>query len=235
EALALLRSAEFVQKICGEVEEGATPHVTAFAEGLSLQDFWLVWGLGLEAQKKKDKGEQEKLLSDFVLQVQRALARARVEAEKRVHKKSPHVYLGSSPACTGGYNWKPKRKEPLTDQQRFQRSGYNYLCYSDSCTTGLYCLDPTPPGPPEPEAPCPECEEAARQKRVEFVNEILRQFRAEKAKEEADEIAPPPLGEGAPKEQERAGHTDAALSRPAATLSQGERGTDEAHLKGPGP
>ncbi|MEW6777774.1 MAG: hypothetical protein AB1405_15865 [Bdellovibrionota bacterium] len=41
--------------------------------------------------------------------------------------------------------------------------------------------------------------------------------------------APPPLGEGAAEQRER------ALSRPAATLSQGERGIDEISLKGPAP
>ncbi|MEW6774992.1 MAG: hypothetical protein AB1405_01740 [Bdellovibrionota bacterium] len=38
------------------------------------------------------------------------------------------------------------------------------------------------------------------------------------------EIAPPPLGEGAAERRERANHAEAALSRPSATLSQGERG-----------
>ncbi|MEW6776913.1 MAG: hypothetical protein AB1405_11505, partial [Bdellovibrionota bacterium] len=56
--------------------------------------------------------------------------------------------------------------------------------------------------------------------------------------------APPPLGEGAAERRERADHTDAALSRDfglgasrpdGATLSQGERGTDEISSKGPGP
>ncbi|MEW6778172.1 MAG: hypothetical protein AB1405_17885, partial [Bdellovibrionota bacterium] len=193
EALALLRSAEFVQKVCDAVEKkGATPHVIAFAEGFSLEDFWLVWGLGLEAQKKKDKSERGKLFSDFVLQVQRALARARVEAEKRVFEKSPHIYLGSSPACTGGFHWKRKNSEPLSPEELFQRSGAWYLRHSEACTSGPYCLDPTPPAaPPEPEAPCKLCEEAAQEKRTDFIKELLRQIDEKIAREKAEESSAP--------------------------------------------
>ncbi len=196
--MGLLRSAEFVKKVCDAVgTEGATPHVAAFARGLSLKDFWLVWGVGLQAQEKKDADEQEKLLADFVHQVQVALAKARLDAEKRVFKRSPHIYLGSSPACTGGSRWKRKNGEPLSPEELFQLSGAWYLRYGEACTSGAYSLDPVPPGPPEYEPPCPQCEEAARQKRVEFVNEILRRVDEKKAREKAEESTPHPSASGA--------------------------------------
>ncbi|MEW6776873.1 MAG: hypothetical protein AB1405_11300 [Bdellovibrionota bacterium] len=251
-AVKLVRSEKFVKDVCGKVEKGCTPHVVAFAKGLPLKDFWTIWALGLAAEEKeeKDRDEREKTFAQFVHQVQLALAEARIDAEMRVHKKSPHVYLESSPACTGGGSWKRKRNEPPTDEERFERNPLEYLRYAESCIAGPYSLDPA--ARKEFETPCVQCQISRREEAARIVSEAMKKVREEKARKErgAGELAPPPLGEGAAERRERADRagttlSDSALSRDfglgasrpgGATLSQGERGmNDPENGRGPGP
>ncbi|MEW6776593.1 MAG: hypothetical protein AB1405_09890 [Bdellovibrionota bacterium] len=245
-AVKLVRSEKFVKDVCGKVEKGCTPHVVAFARGLLLRDFWIVWALGLGAQEKdeKDRDGREKTFADFVHKIQLALAEARLNAEERVHAKNPQVYLESSPACTGGGSWNRKRSEPPTEEELFEQSPLKYLRYAESCIAGAYSLDPAPRRGPEFETPCEQCRVGMFEEIAAAAREALGEHAEEvevdlgprcRALETSTKIAPPPLGEGAAEQRERADHagttlSDSALSRPSATLSQGERG-----IKGPAP
>ncbi len=236
-AVKLVRLEKFVKDVCGKVEKGCTPHVVAFARGLSLRDFWIVWALGLAAQEKeeKDVGEREKTFADFVHRVQLALAEARIDAEMRVHQKSPHVYLESSPACTGGGSWKRKRSEPPTDEERFERSPLEYLRYAESCISGAYSLDPV--ARKEFETPCVQCRVGFFDK---MADDLKNLFGGDVEEIEVDErgneikrpeIAPPAgpsplaplpiLGEGCPQQSQ---------DKNGGVRAQGERG-----IKGPAP
>ncbi|MEW6777789.1 MAG: hypothetical protein AB1405_15940, partial [Bdellovibrionota bacterium] len=105
EAEALVRSPEFLTTICAHVLKGGSPHIAAQAEGMEEEDdYWYFWYEGKKAKKKpeQERTDLEKILVKFVKEINKALANARLVAEKAVFKKLPQLYLTSGPGRPGG-------------------------------------------------------------------------------------------------------------------------------------
>ncbi|MEW6778261.1 MAG: hypothetical protein AB1405_18330, partial [Bdellovibrionota bacterium] len=127
-AEALVRSPEFLAKIYDHVIAGGSPHIAAQAEGMEEEDdYWYFWYEGKKAKKKleQERTDLEKILVKFIKEINKALANARLIAEKAVFKKLPQLYLTSGPGRPGGgekRGWaRGARDELELEKERFRR------------------------------------------------------------------------------------------------------------------